>query len=80
MKYDKYDDEKRKAMIKYALSSVKNIQNLLFNLLNWARSQSGTIKFRPEETFIEDVITSYSIHYTKLYDTQKFRRGHPGCF
>ncbi len=58
MKYDKYDDEKRKAMIKYALSSVKNIQNLLFNLLNWARSQSGTIKFRPEETFIEDIITA----------------------
>ncbi len=48
-RYDKYEDSKRKQLIGVIEQSAQNIYKLLENLLQWARSQTGNMKFSPEE-------------------------------
>lgn len=49
LKYDKYDDDKRITLISTINESSKQIYRLLENLLQWSRSQTGDIEFKPEE-------------------------------
>ena len=49
LRYDKYDDVKRKHLIGIIDRSAQNIFKLLENLLQWSRSQTGNIKYSPEE-------------------------------
>jgi len=44
--YDMADDEDKRAGVKRINSSVKQIYNLLENLLTWSRSQRGKIEFK----------------------------------
>ncbi len=46
--YDELDDCKRKQFVEKVYSSSKNAFNLLENLLEWSRTQSNTIAFKPE--------------------------------
>lgn len=48
-KHRKYDDEKREKIIELINDSTSNALKLLENLLTWSRSQSGRIKYLPEE-------------------------------
>ncbi len=55
-RYEKYDDSKRKHLIGIIDQSAQKIYKLLENLLEWARSQTGNIKYTPEEFEIEEMI------------------------
>jgi ligand-binding sensor domain-containing protein/signal transduction histidine kinase len=58
IRYDKMDDVKRKHLLGVVFESSKNLFKLLENLLEWARSQTGSIKYQPEEFFINELIAS----------------------
>jgi signal transduction histidine kinase len=60
LRYDKYDDTKRKHLIGVIERSAQNVFRLLENLLQWSRSQTGTIKFTPEEFEIREIIENIS--------------------
>jgi signal transduction histidine kinase len=64
LKYDIWDDNKRKKMIDVVSNSAANIYKLLENLLQWSRSQRGIIEFRPENilllTAIENIFVILS--------------------
>jgi len=46
--YDAFDDVKRKQHIGMLWDSSKQVSKLLENLLEWARSQTGTMEFKPK--------------------------------
>jgi signal transduction histidine kinase len=56
LRYEKMDDIKRKHMIGVVYESSNNLFKLLENLLQWARSQTGDIKYEPEEFIINELI------------------------
>ena len=56
LRYDKYNDEKRKHLIGVIDRSAQNVFKLLENLLQWSRSQTGNIKYSPEEFNISDIV------------------------
>jgi signal transduction histidine kinase/ligand-binding sensor domain-containing protein len=58
IKYDKYDDAKKKYLINTIFESSKNIYKLLENLLQWSRTQTGSMEFKPEEFDIYDLIVA----------------------
>jgi len=53
---DNVDQKEKEAYIKIVHSSAKNTLNLLDNLLNWAKSQTGQIIFNPEKINLSSVI------------------------
>lgn len=55
-KYDQYDDKRRKKLITGIDQSTKSIYRLLENLLQWSRSQTGGIKYSPEDFYISEVV------------------------
>lgn len=57
-RYQKYDDTKRLHLIKVINQSAEHIFKLLENLLQWSRSQTGTIKFQPEKFNISELINN----------------------
>lgn len=56
VKYHKITDEKKKRYIDIIFDSVTKIYKLLENLLQWARSQTDTIPFNPEEFLLDEII------------------------
>jgi PAS domain S-box-containing protein len=50
------DFEESQRYIKILNSTAKNTLNLLTNLLNWAKSQTGQLSFKPEKILFSDVI------------------------
>ncbi len=58
LRYDKYDDAKRKHLIGVIDRSAQNVFKLLENLLQWSRSQTGNIKYTPEEFNVYEVVQS----------------------
>ena len=75
--FDHFSQEELKEMMLLLSKSSENVSQLLENLLMWAKSQSSKMEYSPEKVNLSDsisivmsgfVITSYSIHYTKLYD------------
>lgn len=71
IRYDKYDDTKRKHLIGIIDRSAQNVFKLLENLLQWSRSQTGNIKYTPEEFKIEEVIENILL----LVDTSLTEKG-----
>ena len=55
--YDKYSDERKLEMLNIVNSSSQNLYKLLENLLQWSRTQTGTIEFSPEPFILKDIIT-----------------------
>ncbi len=64
--YDEYDDAMKKELISNIVESSRISHNLLDNLLNWIRVQTGKIKFSPESILMKDLI----IEVTQLLQTQ----------
>ncbi len=46
--FDRYDDTRKKKTLQIILESSRNTFKLLENLLDWSRSQTGRINFKPE--------------------------------
>jgi PAS domain S-box-containing protein len=56
MNIDKYDKNKIDNFIKIIHQSSKLAYNLLENLLDWSRAQTGNLNFNPEEITIKELI------------------------
>lgn len=56
MNIDKYDKSKIENFIKIIHQSSKLAYNLLENLLDWSRTQTGNLNFNPEEICINNLI------------------------
>lgn len=54
--FDTFSEEKKRKFIKIISSSSKSLFALLENLLHWARSQSGTMLFKPEKIKLNGII------------------------
>ncbi|MCB2195315.1 MAG: PAS domain-containing sensor histidine kinase [Bacteroidetes bacterium] len=54
---DKYDKQKIEQFTHIIHQSSKLAYNLLENLLDWSRSQTGTLKFKPEKISISELIS-----------------------
>ena len=54
--HKEFDEQKRELFLQSIVNSSKNTFNLLENLLEWARTQTGGIKFQPEEFVLEKII------------------------
>ena len=52
-----YDKENIKKLSELLHGSAKNVYAMLENLLEWARTQTGSIKFNPEKIIIKDIIS-----------------------
>jgi len=53
-----HDFEKSETLISYINDSAKNTFNLLNNLLEWAKSQTGQLKFNPKHLVLSNIISS----------------------
>jgi len=53
-----HDFEKYETLISYINDSAKNTFNLLNNLLDWAKSQTGQLKFSPKKLVLSEIIQS----------------------
>ncbi|MFO7659246.1 MAG: two-component regulator propeller domain-containing protein, partial [Bacteroidales bacterium] len=58
IKYEDLPDAKRKQYVDLISDSVKKIYKLLENLLQWARSQTGNIPYKPENFLLGEVINN----------------------
>ncbi|MBA7545544.1 Adaptive-response sensory-kinase SasA [subsurface metagenome] len=56
IRYKKMDDSKKQNLINIIHQSSNNLYKLLENLLQWARSQTGNLKYTPEEFHIHELI------------------------
>jgi signal transduction histidine kinase/ligand-binding sensor domain-containing protein len=57
-RYYSTEDIKRKNLLDSVYESSKNLYKLLENLLQWARTQTGSITFEPEEFILNNLIDS----------------------
>jgi signal transduction histidine kinase len=64
--YDKMDETKRAEIAKALNKSVNFVIELLENLLNWARSQSGRIEFNPEGLYIHEMIKKQAHSFEEI--------------
>jgi signal transduction histidine kinase len=61
--YDHSDENERISGIRKIQESMKQIYNLLENLLTWSRSQSGRIQFEPVQFSLSNIVQeSYNLH------------------
>jgi signal transduction histidine kinase len=56
LQYEEINDPDLADIIKSLSKSTKNTTNLLNNLLRWARSQTGDIKFVPADLYLNDIL------------------------
>jgi PAS domain S-box-containing protein len=54
---EKYDNTKIKQFVNIIHQSSKLAYNLLENLLDWSRSQTGTLEFKPEKFLLNEIIS-----------------------
>lgn len=52
-----YDNEKSKKLLSYIQSSAKSTLTLTENLLSWAKSQTGQLKFEPTQIKLKEIVT-----------------------
>jgi signal transduction histidine kinase len=58
LRYDKMEDVKRKYLLGVVYESSKSLFKLLENLLEWARSQTGSINYEPEKFDLNELIVT----------------------
>ncbi len=56
LNYDKYEEEKIKEIVQHIFDSTKQASNLLENLVQWARSQTGQIQWSPCKIDIRNIV------------------------
>lgn len=54
--FNEMEDKRKKEIIELIRSSSENAYNLLENLLQWARSQTNSIKYNPVNTNIQELV------------------------
>ena len=54
--YNDFDEESRKSMVATINNSSNNLYKLLESLLQWARTQTGNIEFKPQEFRLDELI------------------------
>ncbi len=54
-KYNRYDEEKIKQLIKYIYQSANSLNNLIENLLTWSRSQRNNIKITKQRFAVANI-------------------------
>ncbi|OQX79825.1 MAG: hypothetical protein B6D61_02960 [Bacteroidetes bacterium 4484_249] len=59
--FDNYSEEEKKGFVKNIRNSSEETFKLLENLLDWSRSQSKSIEFKPEKLFLQKIINE-TIH------------------
>ena len=70
---DAYDKENIKKLSELLHSSAKNVYAMLENLLEWARTQTGSIQFNPEEIIIRDIISENFSNIKAFADNKKIK-------
>lgn len=68
--FDEYDTEMIKELITNMVDASRTSHNLLDNLLNWTRIQTGKIVYQPEACQIGDIIRE-NIDFVKIQTTNK---------
>lgn len=74
--------EEKEVMIKEIKELSTNTYQMLENLLDWSRQQTGRMKFHPEVIVLEDVIEENIAHLYKSAELKKINltsRVFPGC-
>ena len=56
--FNEWDDERKLEVINIVNTSAKNLYELLDNLLQWSRSQSGVIEFKPQKIALKDTFNN----------------------
>jgi len=56
--FQEWDDKRKLEVINLINASAKNLYELLENLLQWSRSQSGVIEFKPQEILLKDTFSN----------------------
>ncbi|MDP3914114.1 MAG: two-component regulator propeller domain-containing protein [Bacteroidota bacterium] len=56
--FKEWDDERKLEVVNLINASAKNLYELLENLLQWSRSQSGVIEFKPQEILLKDTFSN----------------------
>ena len=56
--FKEWDDERKLEVVNLINTSAKNLYELLNNLLQWSRSQSGLIEFKPQNTALKDTFNN----------------------
>lgn len=55
-KFDQLSEERKRELLEYVRGSSKSAYNLLENLLNWARSQTNRMEFKPILSYVYLII------------------------
>lgn len=71
--YDLLDDCKRKLFVEKVYSSSKNAFKLLENLLEWSRTQSNTIVFKPEPVNLLKICNEVTENLAPLASTKNIQ-------
>ncbi len=66
IKYDSYDDTKKKHFVQLIHSSSRSLFELLQNLLHWARSQTSDISENHKEFYINELIEQNIILFRNM--------------
>lgn len=56
--FDSFTEVEKKEMLQHVHHSAENLLELLENMLEWARIQTGRMKYEPRELIINDVVNS----------------------
>ncbi len=56
--FQEWDDERKLEVVNLINTSAKNLYELLENLLQWSRSQSGLIEFKPQKILLKDTFSN----------------------
>ncbi|MBK8805413.1 MAG: hybrid sensor histidine kinase/response regulator [Bacteroidales bacterium] len=64
MKYDSYDDVKRKKILGILKDSTNGLYSLIEDLLNWTKSRLDIIEYKPDFFVINDLFIQSSEHLT----------------
>jgi two-component system, sensor histidine kinase and response regulator len=68
-----YDKENIKKLSELLHSSAKNVYAMLENLLEWSRTQTGSIDFKPEEIIVRDIVTENFANIQTFAFTKKIK-------
>lgn len=71
LNYDDFEDKDKRSMISTINQSSQNLFELLENLLEWARSQTGNINYQPEKILLEEILSKN----IRLMQTQANAKG-----
>jgi signal transduction histidine kinase/ligand-binding sensor domain-containing protein len=73
--FKEWDDERKLEIVNLINTSAKNLYELLDNLLQWSRSQSGLIEFKPQEILLKDTFSNAIGLFKELANAKNIELG-----